>query len=126
MKQRTTVTGRPVSDFVNLKPYPKGVSGNPAGRALLSKRAQQLVDEMSADFGPRGFDELTGVQKTMLRQACVLFARAERARNTEDAVKLVNAGCRVLGSLRNGRRKNHHEISLDEHLAQAVAEGNAP
>jgi len=99
------------------------VSGNPAGRALLSKRAQQLVDEMSADFG--GFSELTGVQKTMMRQACTLFAKAERAKKPTDAVRLVNAGCRVLGSLRNGRR-SHRPISLDEHLAQIVAEGRVP
>ena len=78
------------------------------------------------DFGPRGFDELTGVQKTMLRQACRLFAKAERATSTDDNIRLVNAGCRVLGSLRNGRRKNHQEVSLDEHLRQIIAENRTP
>jgi hypothetical protein len=104
-------------------PYPPGVSGNPLGRAILSKRAQALADEMSRDFG--GFDNLTGVQKTMMRQACTLFAKAERASNVDDVTRLVNCACRVLGSLRNGRRL-HRPISLDEHLAQVVAEGGAP
>jgi hypothetical protein len=103
-------------------PFQPGVSGNPLGRSILSKRAQQLADEMSRDFG--GFDALTGVQKTMMRQACTLFAKAEKASNVDDVTRLVNCACRVLGSLRNGRRK-HVPISLDEHLAQVVAEGGA-
>jgi hypothetical protein len=92
---------------------------------MIGKRAQQLCDEMSVDFGPRGIDELTGVQKTMLRQAGVLFAKAERAKSVDDNSRLVNAGCRVLGSLRNGRRKNHHEVDLEEHLRQIVAENRS-
>jgi hypothetical protein len=118
MKQQATATAPRVIGT----PYPKGVSGNPLGRALLSRRAQQLVDEMARDFG--GYDALTGVQRTMLRSACTLFARAEKSSNVDEAVRMTNCAVRVLGNLRNGRRK-HTPISLDEHLAAVVAENGA-
>ena len=105
------------------RPFPPGVSGNPLGRRLLSKRAQQLADEMSADFG--GFHMLTGVQQVMMRRAATLFAKSETANNPDDAVRLTNCACRVLGNLRNGRR-HRAPISLDEHLAQVAAESRAP
>jgi hypothetical protein len=75
------------------RPFLPGVSGNPLCRRLLSKRAQQLADEMSADFG--GFDKLRGVQQVMMRRAATLFARSETANNPDDAVRLTNCACRV-------------------------------
>jgi len=79
MKQQSTATQK---KRVIGRPFPPGVSGNLEGRRLLSKRAQQLADSMSADFG--GFDKLTGVQQTMMRQARTLFAKAEKAKNPDD------------------------------------------
>jgi len=105
------------------RPFPPGVSGNPLGRRLLGKRAQQLADEMSRDFG--GFDALTGVQKVMMRRAATLLAKSETANDPDAQVRLTNCAVRVLGNLRNGRR-HRAPISLDEHLAQIAAEGHAP
>ena len=58
MKQQSTATQK---KRVIGRPFPPGVSGNLEGRRLLSKRAQQLANSMSADFG--GFDKLTGVRR---------------------------------------------------------------
>jgi hypothetical protein len=90
--------------------------GNPVGRRLQGKRFTELLDGLAAVFG--GASGLTSVQTIMLGQAARLLMRAERERNAEDAVRLSNAAVRILGSLRNGRRKPAPPtMSLDEHLA---------
>lgn len=71
---------------------------------------------MAADFG--GADALTSVQRVMLAQSVRLLMRAEREKNAEDAVRLSNAAIRMLGTLRNGRRRPAAP-SLAEHLRAA-------
>lgn len=118
MKQQTTASEKRIVG----KPFVKGKSGNPFGRAILTKQTQRLVDEMSRDFG--GVAKLTNIQRTMLIQSARLFIKAERAKDPRDTVRLTNCAVRVLGNLRNGQRK-HTPISLDEHLASVVAENGA-
>jgi hypothetical protein len=105
------------------RPWPPGVSGNPDGARTRGKRFAELYDNMAADFG--GAKALTSVQAVMLAQSVRLLMRAEREKNAEDAVRLSNAAMRMLGTLRNGRRKAAAPtLSLRERLA-AEAEAEA-
>ncbi|MGO9682382.1 MAG: hypothetical protein ACLPTZ_07310 [Beijerinckiaceae bacterium] len=101
------------------RPWPPGVSGNLAGRALRGKRFGELFDGLAADFG--GASGLTPAQAIMLSQAVRLLMRAERERTAEDTVRLSNAAVRMLSSLRNGRRKPAVP-ALEAHLDKLARE----
>jgi hypothetical protein len=79
--------------------FPPGVSGNPAGGAVLSGRAERLYAEISAEMG-----SLTALQRAMLAQATKMLARAQSTRNPKAAVPLFNAGMRALATIHNGMK----------------------
>ena len=100
----------------HLRPWRKGESGNPHGRAV---RAVKLFEMMVTDFG-----ELTAVESALLLQACRLMARSERASDANDAVRLANASARLLATLSKKKRKPGRPAStLDQYLAQRTTEG---
>ena len=96
------------------RPFPKGVSGNPSGKTL-GKRYMALFADLASDLG--GEEALTGIERALLGQAVGLMVRAERVRNTDDAVRLANASARLLASLRKGH-KAREPAGLGALLAQ--------
>lgn len=86
----------------NGRPWPPGVSGNPSGRKL-GKRYLALFADLVRDLG--GEDVLTGIDRALLGQAVGLMVRAERVKETDDAVRLANASARLLASLRTKHQR---------------------
>jgi hypothetical protein len=97
----------------HLRPWRKGESGNPHGRAV---RAIKLFELMAPDFG-----ELSAVESAVLLQACRLMARGERAANPNNAVRLSNAAVRLLTTLRR-KRSRPDRPPLRERLAAEFAD----
>lgn len=105
------------------RPFSKGTSGNPSGRTL-GKRYLALFADLARDLG--GEDALTGIERALLGQAVGLMVRAERVKDTDDAVRLANASARLLGNLRGGiKLKAATAPSFAEVAAQAQAEATA-
>jgi hypothetical protein len=76
------------------RPFVKGRSGNPAGsRGRLSKRAMMQA-EITTELG----GHLSAADQIMLEPAVELLSRRPQSHN--EAVRLVNAGSRILGQLR--------------------------
>jgi hypothetical protein len=98
----------------HLRPWRKGESGNPHGRAV---RAIKLFEMMVTDFG-----ELSAVESALLLQACRLMARSERASDANDAVRLANASARLLASLSTKKKRKPGRPSLHERIAAAEVE----
>ena len=71
--------------------FAKGTSGNAAGRPNIGRRASELFDALSGDFG-----ELSATDAILLRQAALLLARAERV----SSIKQVDVGLRMSGEAR--------------------------
>jgi hypothetical protein len=109
--------------------FPKGVSGNPLGKALVRARADELFGIMSADFG-----ELSAVDEVLLKQACLLLARSERVHRVRDidvGVRMSGEARRLLQSLQRKRdkRRGSEQPSLSEYLREtygAPASDGAP
>jgi hypothetical protein len=78
------------------RPWPKGVSGNPSG-SKVSKRVTTLFEALADEFG--GAD-LSATDRALLIQACRLLVRSERVKDTDQAVKCVNAARRIMDGLR--------------------------
>jgi hypothetical protein len=98
----------------HLRPWRKGESGNPHGRAV---RAVKLFEHMAPDFG-----ELSAVDAALLLQACRLMARSEKASNPNDAVRLANASARLLATLQKKRRKPGRPSVLRDRVMAAETE----
>ena len=73
------------------RPFPKGFSGNPKGKAALRERAAELFGIMAPDFAP-----LSAVDTVLLNQACLLLARSERVHRVRD----IDVGVRMSGEAR--------------------------
>jgi hypothetical protein len=116
----TSVAAAQHGGVSNLRPWRKGESGNPHGRAV---RAIKLFEMMAADF-----TELSAVESALLLQACRLMARSEKASDANDQVRLANASARLLASLRKPKRKTGPD-DLTDHIAKIetreVAEAEA-
>jgi hypothetical protein len=84
------------------RPFPKGVSGNPSGKTL-GKRYLALFADLARDLG--GEDALSAIDRALLSQAVGLMVRAERVKDTDDAVRLANASARLLTGLRKKQRQ---------------------
>ena len=106
-----------------LIPYIKGQSGNPSGRYVTRavRRAGELYETFLIDLG--GAETLIGDGQAFLAQACRLMAQAETNRNAEDAVRLSNAAARMLGKLRDRRRKEA-ALTFDQYLARGKSMGS--
>jgi hypothetical protein len=85
------------------KPWPKGVSGNPLGRQVTSKRVTELFTAIAADLGGEG--AISAIDRAMLMQACRLLVRSECTRDADLALRLSNASARLLATLRKYQRK---------------------
>jgi hypothetical protein len=73
------------------RPFPRGFSGNPKGRAAIRARAAELFGIMAGDFAP-----LSAVDTVLLNQACLLLARSERVHRVRD----IDVGLRMSGEAR--------------------------
>jgi hypothetical protein len=73
------------------RPFPRGVSGNPAGKGFVKDRAEALYVVMAADIQPQ-----TATDELLLRHAALLLARAQRIRNRKD----IDASCRLSSEAR--------------------------
>jgi hypothetical protein len=103
------------------RPFPKGVSGNPSGRTV-GKRYLTLFADLSRDLG--GEAALSAIDRALLSQAVGLMVRAERVKETDDAVRLANASARLLATLRNTKRQRQATSgpTLRELLAAEAAQ----
>ena len=104
-------------------PWPKGVSGNPAGKQSRKKRHSEMVAKLVADLGRN----IGPIDRTLLEQAAWLLIQGEdlqRARNKgkpvsdEDMTRCANGAARILLKLRgNCARANPAFVPLRERLA---------
>jgi hypothetical protein len=107
-------------------PFPKGMSGNPKGKALVLARAAELFEIMAVDFA-----DLSAVDNVMLRQACLLLARAERIHRVRDvdvAMRMSGEARRLLMALRPKRKASQaaQPQSLAEYLSATYGGDGAP
>jgi hypothetical protein len=77
------------------RPFPPGVSGNPAGRPLLHARARKLFATMLSDFGSLG-----PTDRILLERASFLLARSERLRDADVSMRMSGEARRIIASLR--------------------------
>jgi hypothetical protein len=86
-------------------PWPKGVSGNPAGRQSRKSRHRKMVAELIAGLR----DNVGPIDRALVEQAAWLLIQGEdhqRARNSgkpvsdEDMTRCANAAARILLKLR--------------------------
>jgi hypothetical protein len=109
------------------RPFPPGNNANPEGRRLRSKRFSEIFDAIAQDYG--GEACLTGLQRVGLTEATRLIVRAQREKNPDIAVRLMNASARLLvGVARKtmDARKNTApkppKRTLQEHLERLAHE----
>ena len=99
------------SEFPNLTPWPKGVSGNPAGKLSRKTRHRGIVAELTADLGAN----LGAVDRALVEQAAWLLVHADDLRRShkpvsnEDMTRAVNGAARILIRLRETR--DHSEVA---------------
>ena len=106
------------------RPFPKGASGNANGRPNIHARANELFDLLSADLGK----PLSAIDETLLRQACLLLARAERVSRIKDAdvgIRMAGEARRILAMLKRTAPKHTAESSLADLLQADHAESRA-
>jgi hypothetical protein len=97
--------------------FQPGRSGNPAGNRLLLDQTAALFETMSGDLGP-----LTKTDEILLRQACLMLAKASRIsgrdrQNVDVAVRLHSEARRTITSLQRRAPKPAAGPSLAEYLA---------
>jgi hypothetical protein len=103
--------------------FEPGVSGNIVGGRLHAKRAAELHARMVPDF-----PQLSGVDDTMLRQACNLLARAQSPKvEPELAVRLTGTAHRVIAALQRRYKSVPKPTAppLSEYLASLAARDGA-
>jgi hypothetical protein len=110
---------------VRGRPFARGISGNPKGRAAIRERAAELYATMAPDFG-----ELSATDTVLLNQACLLLARSERVHRVRDidvGVRMSGEARRLLLSLqrKRGRERDAERPSLSEYLAATYPERDA-
>jgi hypothetical protein len=91
MKTANETAGRPATG----RPYPSGVSGNPAGRPVIHARARELFSTMLGDFGSLG-----PTDRILLERASFLLARSERLRDADVSMRMSGEARRLLQALR--------------------------
>jgi hypothetical protein len=76
--------------------WPKGTSGNPSGQHVVEQLGAELYETMRADF-----DRLNKIDETLLRQASLLLARAQRPKCQPDAcIRMTAVAHRIIAALR--------------------------
>ena len=91
-----------------------GHSGNPLGARGVSKR----FAELASDFG--GVERLSPTDATLLRLACRLLTRAERAGDDDAAVRAASEARRILAAIRKsaGAAPGQPQHTLADHVAR--------
>jgi hypothetical protein len=84
----------------------------------MSKRFSALFADLARDLG--GEDALSAIDRALLSQAVGLMVRAERVKDTDDAVRLANASARLLTSLRKKAQRQPAFVPLRERWALEV------
>src|SRR6266566_516306 len=107
--------------YRGLRPWPKGVSGNPAGKQSRKSRHRKVVAELIDDLG----GNVGPIDRILVEQAAWLLVQGEdhqRARNSgkpvsdEDMTRCANGAARILLRLR-GKKDKRDEPS---ELARAI------
>jgi hypothetical protein len=109
--------------LVNLAPpWPKGTSGNPAGRKSRKSRHSEMVAALIADLG----GNLGALDRILVERAAWLLVRSEdlqRLRNSnkpapdEEMTRATNGAARILLRLRDGRRDSDNEMTIAQYAA---------
>jgi hypothetical protein len=116
------------SQWPNLRPWPKGVSGNPSGPWSRKTRHQRIVAELIKDLG----GNVGSLDRHLVEQAAWLLVQGEdfqRSRNRgkdvpeEAMTRCANGAARILLRLR-GKKDRHDEPgeSLQEYAARVTRE----
>jgi hypothetical protein len=107
----------------NLKPWPKGVSGNPGGLRSNGKRYRALYEAQEAALVAHHGRALTARETLLLDELVDLKVR--KCTGLQDPVKRANSLDRLLRALYgDGKPKATPGEALDAHLAQLASEGS--
>jgi hypothetical protein len=99
------------------RPFRPGKSGNPLGGRLMIEKRAAMQAEITAELG----GQLSATDEMMLQRAVELLTRRPQSHN--EAVRLINAGSRIIGQLRAKYAKREPSgSSLAEYLASLPAE----
>jgi hypothetical protein len=89
-----TTAQKTVSDRDQQGRFTVGNDVHRSGARTKAARLVALYADLAADYG--GEDRLTAAGRLLLEQAARLKLQAERARGSNDAVRLANAAARLL------------------------------
>jgi hypothetical protein len=95
------------------RPWPRGQSGNPAGSRLIIERRAAIEADLVRDLG----GDLSPADHMLLSRGVELLCRKPRSHT--DAVRLVNAGTRIIDKLRDKytkRTPTDGASELDQYL----------
>jgi hypothetical protein len=95
LEQRVLATDQPQRRVPRGRPWPKGVSGNPAG-IRVGKQALAMFEQIEGELGGVG----SVIDRTLLLQACRLLVRAARLKDHDAAIRMSSEARRTLEGLR--------------------------
>src|SRR5262249_751462 len=85
------------------RPFPKGVSGNPRGSRVIIERRAAIEADLVGDMG----GDISAADRVLLSRGVELLTRKPRSHT--DAVRLVNAGTRIIDKLHSKYAKREPE-----------------
>jgi hypothetical protein len=125
MEQRNTAESpiaRQWSGTKNLRPWPKGVSGNPLGSTSRRSRHKRIVAELIEDLG----GNVGPLDRVLIEQAGWLLVQGQDLQrrfahgklvSDEEMTRCANGAARILLRLREGKQGKSSEPTFTEQLA---------
>jgi hypothetical protein len=91
--------------------FAEGKSGNPSGWRLIVERRTAMMADLERELG----GPIIGTDRVLAERAVELLTK--KPRSHDEAVRMVNAGTRVLNGLRDKYARHDKSARPDEQLA---------